>query len=269
MSQKTIHLHIGTHKTGSTTVQSFLARNRDPLAKNGMAFYRGAIIDSNHIEIYLSALDENRDSLALQSLEIGPLSELKSRTDDDISRFLEETSATEVIISSEGLSLLRSQSEMANLFKLLRGNDTIVRVICVLRDKQAFLSAYRKQIVKVLGRHPSKDPTSSLYNEEDSWLADFDTLLKVYSETFGAENMRVIDYDHEVMKNGDVLPLVLRSLNVNPALIPQPGSQEGSNQSTVMNQTKQAIYKVMAKFFSKMINSSHVTLLCFYIQKFH
>lgn len=35
---KTFTLHIGTEKTGTTTLQSFLSKNRDALSKQGIIY---------------------------------------------------------------------------------------------------------------------------------------------------------------------------------------------------------------------------------------
>lgn len=219
-----IYLHIGTHKTGSTSVQQFLAEHRSKLAQYGIEFYRGAIIDANHIELYLSALDKNKDFLALASLNVGSLSELRDKTLQEVGGFLNRTNASHVIFSSEGLSLLRTPEELAELKNILGGSKYFVKVVCFLRDKSDFLKAYEKQIRKVPGRVPSTDPSSSLYVESDSWLADFDSLLASYARAFGEENIITIDYDRVTKETGDILPEVLGKLGVVPNLIPKAGT---------------------------------------------
>tara|TARA_R110002049_G_scaffold23781_3_gene84437 strand:+ start:43134 stop:43880 length:747 start_codon:yes stop_codon:yes gene_type:complete len=241
-----VYLHIGIHKTGSTSVQDFLSEKRTDLAQSGIAFYQGSIIDSNHIELYLSALDDNRDSLALLSLDIGPLDALRRRTKQEVADFLAQTTADQVIFSSEGLSLLRSPSEMTKLYEMLDASNHTVKVVCVLRDKTEYLQAYKGQILKVPGRKLSKDPGSSLYAEPDSWLADFDSLVDAYGRAFGRENVETIDFDSIMAKSSDILPEVLRKLNVSPSLIPAAGVQKRSNKSSLLNRTKQSIYKVIS-----------------------
>lgn len=36
--KKTLYIHAGTHKTGTTAIQKFLSANRDLLAKNGYLY---------------------------------------------------------------------------------------------------------------------------------------------------------------------------------------------------------------------------------------
>jgi len=50
-------------------------------------FYEGTIIGSNHIDLYLSALDKDKDSLAVTTLNVGPLDKLNRRTRQQIAGF--------------------------------------------------------------------------------------------------------------------------------------------------------------------------------------
>jgi hypothetical protein len=241
-----IYLHIGTHKTGSTSVQEFLNNNRDSLRERGIEFYKGSIIESNHIELYLSAIDETKDSLARRSLKIGSLSELRTRTKREIGDFLDRSSARSVIFSTEGLSLLRSQDELNLLHDILNAGVNEVGVICVLRKKEEFLSAYRKQILKAPGRRPSDNPKSCLYVEKDSWLTDYESLLEGYGGLFGRKNLHVIDYDAELVAHGDVLPAILKEMGIPNDLIPVPGSVKRSNRSSLQNRMKQTAHKILS-----------------------
>lgn len=56
---KTIYLHIGTHKTGTTSIQNYLQDNIELLPASGIDFYQGFYIDNNHVEINLAALKMN------------------------------------------------------------------------------------------------------------------------------------------------------------------------------------------------------------------
>ncbi|WP_112310544.1 hypothetical protein [Pseudogemmobacter bohemicus] len=237
-----IYLHIGVHKTGTTTLQAFLEQRGDRLRDQGLHLFQGSIIASNHIELYLSCLDEGRDSLALQSLKIGSLEALQQRTLPLVADHIRKAhdAGDHALFTSEGLSLLRSPAELARLRVMLGGGAVPITVICALRDREDYLEAYRKQILKVPGRKPSADPKSSLYVEPDSWLADFQALLRIYGETFGREAIRVVDYDAETARSGDVLQALLRAMDLPETLIPAPNTIRRQNTSSWWNRIRQS-----------------------------
>ncbi len=72
-----------------------------------------------------------------------------------------------------------------------------IEVVVVLRPKAAFLESYRRQVAKSTIHDFSSDPTSPYYCERDSWLLDYDRLLRVYGAAF--ERVVTLDYDSEDM----------------------------------------------------------------------
>jgi len=237
-------LHIGTHKTGSTTVQSFLQANRRRLSEYQIDFFQGSFIPENHIELYLSCIERDRDTLAQQTMDIGSLDALFERTSRQVAEFIAQSSGNTVIFSTEGLSLLRSRVELARLVQMFDPKVHRVRVVCVLRDKSGYLDAYRKQILKVPGRKASDNPRSALYVEPDSWLVDYDQLLASYRQAFGDASVLTVDYNHEVDQVGDVLPAVLRQMTLPDALIPEAGGYKRANTRSVKNRLKQSLYRI-------------------------
>ena len=112
---------------------------------------------------------------------------------------------------------------MERLGKLFDPNKLEVRIVLVLRERMSYLASYRRQILKVPGRTVSSNPSSALYVEHDSWLADFDGLISAYSSLYGFANVHIVDYDLHIANCGDVLPAVLEALSVPAHLIPLPG----------------------------------------------
>lgn len=197
-----ICLHIGTYKTGSKSLQRYLGSKREELAAIGRPMFTGRLRANNHIELYLSTMRASRDSLGKIALGINVDNDFVERTRADVG------ASGAKIYSTEGLSLLRYDDEVHAL-KALVGPATIV----VVRRKRAdFLDAYRAQIRKVKGRRPSKDPESALYIEDDAWIADHDALIKLYKRHF--DDVRVVDYDAAVNQQGDVIPEVLRKMDL-------------------------------------------------------
>ena len=240
-----IVLHIGTHKTGSSSLQHYLGRSRARLAAHGLAYYQGTILADNHIDLYLGALAPGRDSLAQHSLDLPPRPELIHRTREGLARFRQANPGKTLIYSSEGLSLLRSPSELGNLADLIAPDGEEVRVVMAYRDRDAFLDAYRRQILKTPGRQPSDNPQSALYVKADSWLADFDALRAAYIARFGQNALHQVDFDQEIARSGDVLPALLRAMSLPDPLIPAPLEAMRVNTSSPLNRFRQGAHKLL------------------------
>jgi hypothetical protein len=191
-----IYLHIGTHKTGSKSLQRFLCDHRDHLRSTGYAFYRGFERNmNNHVELHLACLRETRDSFArLRWPHLGGTA-YRAKTAAAVRRFLEERETAHAVFSNEDLCLLRFEDELADLHEMLSVTSEEIRVVLYLRKKADFLRSYNWQLQCNPERQPSDDPRSALYVEEDSWLADYDALVAGFARAFGPASMQIIDYD--------------------------------------------------------------------------
>lgn len=216
---KKIYLHIGTHKTGSTAIQRCVHENLAALLVSGVDSYGRVAGKANHSEVYLAVMNKDRDSFAKLRSGKNYGEKFRRKTQEAVSSFIECSAAKKLLFSTEGLSLLRFDEELSSLRSLLNADENDVEVIVYIRDRLSFLRSYRQQILKDPGRNFSTDKMSVLYAADDSWIADFDTLLRVYSRHFSA--VTALDYDAEMdAGNGNIIPSFLRAIGVDPAGIP-------------------------------------------------
>ncbi|MGD9418321.1 MAG: hypothetical protein Q7R22_005210 [Verrucomicrobiota bacterium JB025] len=214
---KTVYLHIGTHKTGSTSIQRWLHDNKTLLSQNGHDIYQGIHRPDNHVELYLSTMRPERDSFAkLKRPEISFDDAYTRSVSDKVRSFIAGSTANHLVFTSEGLSLLRHPDELERLKTLIGSDYDAIRIILVLRDKATFLDRYRKQLLQKKGRKPSTDYWSCLYVEDDTWLTDYEALIQVYADAFGRENLHIIDYD----KQPDILPALIQAIGIPPSSMP-------------------------------------------------
>lgn len=220
---KRIYLHIGTHKTGSTSIQQCCYENRPTLEAHGITFPPGERLPSNHTDLYVAAMRSERDSFAKLkwNLTVGPeyIAEVQKRWDG----ILDAAETPGVLITNEGLALLRYRDEIEQLKRLIQADANDVQVIVYLREKSAFLASYTRQVFNRPGREPSDDPTSVLYVKPDTWLIDYDQLLAVYREGFGADRVIVQDYDAVVARDGSVVPSFLEQIGVPVSAVDNAG----------------------------------------------
>jgi hypothetical protein len=214
--KKKIFLHIGTYKTGSTSIQRFMLDHADCFQQQGVAFYRGKFSAENHLELYVASLRYDRDSFAKLGVckQITFDSAFTRQIARRVHQFLDRARQPHVLFTSEGLCLLRYEDEIERLRTILEAANAEVKVILYLRNKEDFLRSYTNQLLKVDGRSPSKDCRSALYVEPGTWLTDYDSLITTYHKGFGPENLVVIDYDDQMKREGNVIPSFMRALEV-------------------------------------------------------
>ena len=138
-----IILHVGTHKTGSTSIQRTLNKNRSHLLKLGVTLFEG----SNHSKLhrcftdspesfhrYYRSWNRNADQARIKQ-------ELKKH-------FLSKRDTIH-LISSEDLSLLSEQS-LSDLRDFLLKDCKIseITVVCFMRNPLDYLNSSLQQYIK-------------------------------------------------------------------------------------------------------------------------
>jgi hypothetical protein len=217
--RKQLIVHVGTHKTGSTSLQRFLLDHVVGLSRKGIAVYRGEFREGNHIELHLAAMRCERDSFAKLGVcgHVVCDAEYTRQVAERVRDFVGSCDELRVVFTSEDLCWLRHDDEIDRLRTILDVGHHEAKVVLYLRNEEDFLRSYRAQIHKVPGRQPSNDPASTLYVEPDTWLVDYDSLVSAYQRGFGADNVVVIDYDDQMRKVGNVIPSFLSVLGPDSA----------------------------------------------------
>jgi len=188
---KTI-IHIGQHKTGTTSLQSFLQDNRAALIKDGLYVPTSlaGFDSSSHFILNVYALDENRYS-SMKEMIIADkgrqyLNELEAELKKDINRIYadaKQKKCNTVIFSNEGLYLLNRETEYKRLMNLFVGCSKEIEVVCCFRDVQSYRESYIKQQAKQ-NFQPSDNPDSYRYLKSDSWLFDYERKKELLSSVF-------------------------------------------------------------------------------------
>ena len=228
-----IFVHIGTHKTGTTSFQDWLSRHEKGLLNQfGLGVYQGAF--PNCREVGLACASPSRSL---------PTRGIPQWVDPEWRRHVGELVATQLarpedlVLSSEALSFLRSPAEVETLARLLQGRE--VSILVVLRNRAEFLESWAKHLQR--DRYKlSRDPSSFAYVENDSWLADYDSLFDAYGSIFGTEHVRVIDYDHAMSSHGSVIPLLMSEIVGADAPLPDWQSARKNVGSDVARSRKDA-----------------------------
>jgi len=158
---RTLILHVGLHKTGTTAIQSFLRANRDRLAALGWNFplltFRDEVLENHSIPLFISyakRLDECYHWLGnYWDFEKDHHSQVREKTQAELLELAHANPAQYTLLSGELFSALQEDEQRAfREFAQLYWSN--IRVICYYRHPVDFsistLSEYLKGRIATL-----------------------------------------------------------------------------------------------------------------------
>jgi hypothetical protein len=194
-------LHIGTEKTGSTSIRNYLAQNRTALLSQGYLYPRtpGA---TNHYALTAFALDDARIEGTRRTLGIGDqegVSRFRAEFVDSLEKEIALSGANAVIFSNELLSSrLRSPAELDRMKALCDGIARQTKIVVYLRNQADFLVSRYTNIVWEGG-------TKEFRFRGPPALADYSRLLDPWAQAFGRENIVARRFEPADFPGGDLL----------------------------------------------------------------
>jgi hypothetical protein len=196
-------LHIGTEKTGTTSLQATLAANRERLLSKGILYPR-SLGEKIHARAYAYASEGPQDEIKTQCGLEGPesLEAYRRALERHFADEVESAAPKKIIVSNEHFSSrLLSVSEISRLARLLYAHCQSIRVVVYLRAQgDAHRSAY-STYVKTGGTEAFHAPTAALL--QDRYL--YDLMLGRWESVFGPDALDVRLYDLQAFPEGDLL----------------------------------------------------------------
>ncbi len=198
----TVFLHIGSTKTGTTSLQRFLASNRLLLRKHGYRYPRFLGKESHQkLAVYAHELRQHEAALRLGVDSPETLQRFRNELEAEVQERLSGDS-DHLILSSEHCSaILNSPLEIARLQSLLARIGADIKVIFYARQQAEFLvSEYSTNIVK--GRthsmtYPGKDNLERNFN--------YFAILSRWESVFGRDAIVARLFDKKTMAKGNVI----------------------------------------------------------------
>ena len=188
-------LHIGSHKTGTSSIQHFLAAQREALAREDVA-YLLPDRDGRH-----SAFNLIRTS--------GELEGFRARVHRARADRLLQPRATRNIVSTEIFFWLSDPEEVATLAELIRPRFDRITVLAYLRRQDLLAVSHRNQVMNGapalqfygLHAHPLPDYRPHLHRYFD-YAAK---LLDLWGGAFGQDSLRIVPFEPASLAGGDVV----------------------------------------------------------------
>lgn len=182
-NKKTIYLHIGTPKAGSSSIQNTLFNNIENLKRQGYLYPKTGLKLANHYFLADSIINPTINSEEIYT---------------QLLKEFEESKSNNLIISTERFHILETPEQIKILKNLLEGYN--IKIIIYLRRQDLFIqSAYGQQIrgqlsITIQDFLKKKIPATK--------LLDYYSRLEMWSNVFGKENITVQPFERKQLGNG-------------------------------------------------------------------
>jgi len=193
-------LHIGSHKTGTTSLQTALRKSSKSLAAHGIK------VADRHVH--------NQGLVNTTGRQAAFQATLRPQVAEQLLRPDAET----VVCSNEMLFWLHDPAEVAHLARMISDRFDTVQIFAYLRRQDLLVLSHRKQIV--LGRVardfygsdflslPEPQPFHRMFLDYDA------KITRLWGEAFGTEAITLVPYERESLIGQDVVQDFATRLNL-------------------------------------------------------
>ncbi len=200
------YLHIGTEKTGTTTLQHFFHTNRQELLKNGFLFTKSAGLTNNFLLPVAVYNKERRDDLTNRQkiYSDDELSQFQKKILKELKKEISKKQKSNVIFSSEHIqSRLTTIEELKRLKESLHsmGIDEIKIIVYLRNPVEIAKSLYSTSIIN---GHTLEKPPSPKNKYFNNVCHHKNTLIR-YETVFGRENIIPRIFEKDSLKNGSII----------------------------------------------------------------
>lgn len=215
---KTLYLHIGTPKTATSSIQKFLAQNREVLESKGYVFpksqHRYLNVNSRRNGHFLVQKVEKREGGRDHELEKQYLQEGYDLIVDEFQTY------DHVILSDESIWYASSYSckdLFADLKKQADANGYRVKIVVYLRRQDTFfLSRWNQGVKQNIGAGSvlSCDEYISKTLKKDGKILNYAQKLDQIADIFGMENMVVRRFEPSSWIDGSIIHDFMQAINL-------------------------------------------------------
>lgn len=198
-------LHIGTEKTGTTTLQNFLYDNVDALAAQGVALSQVMQTPNNRdfVAYFRHKLDDFAQMAGFynQQEKARFFDGFEQRVVDEIQQL--KTHCTTMVITSEHFhSRLIEPADIKTLQAFLKSHFDTVKVVCYLREQ----SSLRRSLYSTALKAEVDAPLEMFHPKIGAghYYYDFEVVLNRWRRVFGAENMLPRLFCKSQLVEGDI-----------------------------------------------------------------
>lgn len=187
MNRKKLYIHIGTQKTGTTTIQSILSKNKNELQNENIC--------------YLGRLEKlAREIRVITEPDVDLENKIRSKVKDKLKECSDHEYQSYIIsnekFTGDKMIAYRNSSLIAkSLERVFEPFEFDIKIIVFIRRQDTFFeSTYAQRIYS--GESLTFQEFYNLFDESDF---HWDELLNSYAEVFGKENILVRRFDKKYL----------------------------------------------------------------------
>ncbi len=204
--RKTIYLHIGHYKTGTTALQVFLNSNRDALQNLGKLWSKGVDYPdqfshfAKHSQMAFSIYRE----AGMTRLMYGYSDETPAKERwNSFFDYVRKSKCPSILISSEEFMRMGANPKAAQLLQDIVSpvrNEFNFKIIAYLRHPDAHLRSWYNQLVKL--KQPVPDFNRTVCEVMEPIHYDYNLALKPWKNIFGEKSLIVRPYTESLRQDG-------------------------------------------------------------------
>ncbi|EPA1574390.1 coiled-coil domain-containing protein [Campylobacter coli] len=220
----TAYVHIGTEKTGTTSIQEFLYINKSIIQKQNY-FFAQSIGIKNHWDLAFLGYSLNKKDSYILNNSLWNFQAIKQHKKNIFSKIKDEVKFNhKIIFSSELLqSRLTRKREIVKLYTFFKKiGFTNIKVICYIRDANEMLRSLLSEAIKW-----KEIDSFELKEEKEEYklgykknlfhfhhICNHKQTLQWWGEVFGKENLIVRLFDKNEFYQGDLLKDFIHSIGL-------------------------------------------------------
>jgi hypothetical protein len=211
-----LYLHIGTEKTGTTSVQKFFRANRDALARAGI-LYPSAPGNQNHQGLAAAAQGLKKQGPLRKSLGIKTEEDARNHRREMMKGLAAELTGGRyhtAVMSGEHCSSRLIEDEEVGWLKdrLAPFFDGMAIVVYIRRQDDYLLSTYSTAV-----KSGATAPLSMPREKQIQFRYDHWEMLSRWARVFGRENVICRRFERASLKNGDIVDDILDACAIQPS----------------------------------------------------
>lgn len=261
--KKTIIIHMGAHKTGTTILQDTLFKNNDILSRYGVEYLDMQDGVSNHVINFMPIVDRELKSWIFCEGISGEYfvssdraAAVKQKLYDifiiEYNRFLKSENINTLIISAEGFEYW-GIDDFEYVKEFLQDNaqgiDIEIKPVLYVRKVNDYINSTIQEYSKTTTQYLFNDENCERFNN----LYDYDELITNLELTYGREHLFILKYDRSSLYKSSIIDdFLLKVLNIE--IKEQLVVSKVANQSLSMNET------ILRSEYSKKYNKKMILL---------
>lgn len=214
--KKCIYIHIGTPKTGTTSIQKYITIHRSRLRRDGWLVptaSRG--LNENHMHLSNYAMDRSKECVHIRSAcnidDLNDISRYREVFYDKLRAEIQRHRGEYVIMSSEQCyMMLDTPDEIQRLKDLFKDLAQQIQIIVYIREQSDMLCS--RYSTFLMNNHTKTIRSCEAFAKIPTF--DYSKRLQMWEDIFGIENIILRVFDRQKLHGQDIIQDMCKEINL-------------------------------------------------------